>query len=88
MVYHEAFGLYEGEPEIVEILQRKYYHTINGANSLAIYHTCPVCDSNKAEWIRQEWAICFQCEIAFDAWELYTDLTEDEKPMEEILEEI
>ena len=87
MEYHEAFGLYEGEPEIVEILQRKHYQTVNGANSLAIYQICPACNK-KAEWVRQEWCICFDCLISFDGWELYTDLTEDEKTEEVILEEV
>ncbi len=77
MVYHEAFGLYEGEPTNIEILQRKQYHTENGRNSLAISHRCPACGGKDTEWVRQEWAICFDCIISFDQFEMYIDLTDD-----------
>ncbi len=81
-------GPYSGEPELYEILFLKEYRDIWGHDSLATYHPCPACNSRKAEWVRQEWCICYDCLIAFDGWELYIDLTEDEKPEEEILEEV
>lgn len=73
------FGLYTGEPGGVEILQRRAFHTMYGPNHLAIHKTCPACSSNEAEWIRNQWAICYSCELAFDAFERYDDLTVDEE---------
>ena len=88
MEIHRCYGIYTGEPSQIEILQRKADRMEWGPNSLAVYHICPACNNKKAEWIRNEWAICFQCEIAFDPFEMYYDLTEDEKPEEEYLEEV
>ncbi len=79
-----AFGTYEGEPGGIEILQRKAFRTMYGVNRLAINHQCPACGTMKnAEWIRQQWVICYDCEIAFDSFERYTDLTECDNPDEE-----
>jgi len=66
-----AFGLYTGEPTGVEILQRIAFHTIHGPNHLAIKKVCPACGKTDAEWIRNRWAICYDCELAFDAFEKY-----------------
>ena len=63
MVY--PFGLYEGEPGPVEILERKAYRTINGVSHLSIIKVCPACNGTNAEWIRNEWSICFDCELVF-----------------------
>ncbi len=69
------FGLYEGEPTETEILQRLAFHLMHGPNHLAIKHTCPACHSPDAEWVRNEWAICYACELAFDASEKYIETT-------------
>ena len=73
----EAFGLYTGEPGTIEILQRKVYHELNGQNSLAIRVWCPACNKWTGEWIRNEWCICYPCELAFTNLERYDDLTID-----------
>lgn len=66
-----------GEPGPIEILQRKADRTLEGPDHLMIYHICPACGNPKAEWIRQQWAVCYICELAFDAFEKYMDLTEE-----------
>lgn len=71
MVY--PFGLYEGEPGPIEVLERKAYRTINGVSSLAIKKVCPACQGTNAEWIRNQWAICFDCELVFNAFEEYAE---------------
>jgi len=73
-------GPYAGEPELYEILHLKESREIWGIDHLAIYKDCPACGNTKAEWIRQEWAICFDCLITFDAFEMYYDLSEMDKP--------
>ncbi len=70
-------GPYSGEPELYEILHRQEFLEIWGPDHLATYHTCPAC-GGRAEWIRSEWAICYPCLLAFDAFERYIDLTEEE----------
>jgi len=72
-------GPYEGEPQLYEILHLKEWDKVWGSSHLTIYKTCPACGSTKAEWIRLIWAICFDCELAFDAFECYIDLTIDEE---------
>ena len=61
----QCYGLCTGKPSQVEILQRKADRIEWDRNHLAIYKTCPACGSPKAEWIRNEWIICFQCETTF-----------------------
>ena len=72
-------GPYNGEPELYEILHRQEENEIWGSNTLTIYKTCPACGNPKAEWIRNEWAVCFPCLLAFDMWENYIDITIDEE---------
>ncbi len=69
----------DGEPELYEIMERKEHNDIWGSSTLAIYKACPACNSPKAEWVRQEWAICYDCLLAFDAFERYIDLTVEEE---------
>ena len=78
----DSFGQYTGEPALFEILQRKAYNDANGPDHLAIKKVCPACGSKDAVWVRNQWAICYECELAFDAFEEYMDLTE-EPEMEE-----
>lgn len=52
-----------GEPTIEEI--RWYANWDNMQDHLAIRHTCPCCGGKRTRWLRQEWNICFDCEIAF-----------------------
>lgn len=66
-----AFGLYEGEPTGVEILQRKAFRDMHGPNHLAISHKCPACGRSNTEWVRNEWSICYDCELAFEGLEEY-----------------
>jgi len=67
------FGLYEGEPGEIEILQRKEFRDKHGPNSLAIKHTCPVCGNHNTEWVRNQWSICYDCLITFDSSEEYCE---------------
>lgn len=69
------FGIYTGEPTDTEILQRLAFHLMHGPNHLAIHHICPACNGKNTEWVRNQWAICYDCEIAFDAFELYVEPT-------------
>ncbi len=71
------FGLYEGEPTDTEIQQRKDFRNRVGPDHLAIKKICPACGSDDAVWVRNQWAICYICELAFDAFEGYIDLTEE-----------
>ena len=71
-------GPYTGEPELYEILHRKESLDIWGPDHLTTHLTCPACGSATAEWIRERWAICYPCLLAFDAFERYIDLTEEE----------
>ena len=72
-------GPYEDEPDLYEILHLQEHHNIWGPNPLTIHHVCPACGSLKAKWIRVQWSVCFHCLLAFDAFEWYIDLTEDEE---------
>ena len=75
--YHYPYtGPYLGEPQLYEILHRKEYLEIWGPNHLTIHHPCPAC-GQQGDYVRNEWAICYNCLIAFDICEEYIDLTED-----------
>ncbi len=71
-------GPYHGEPELYEILHLKEFREIWGPDHLAIHHVCPACGKD-GEWVRNQYAICFNCLIAFDAFEVYIDLTIDDE---------
>lgn len=71
-------GPYSGEPDLYEILHLKEEQEVWGPNHLAIHKVCPACSSTKAIWIRCEWAVCFDCLIAFEWNERYYDITEEE----------
>ena len=58
-------GPYSGELTVYEINHLAEFRRIWGADSLAISHECPSCDSIETEWIRHEWNICFNCQIPF-----------------------
>ncbi len=75
----DSFGQYTGEPALFEILQRKEYRDRVGPDHLAIKKICPACGNDDAVWVRNQWAICYACELAFDAFEGYIDLTIDEE---------
>ena len=70
-------GPYEGEPDLYEIMFWQEHYTIWGLTTPVIHKTCPACGSPDAIWWRDEWAICFHCVLAFDAFEMYIDLTDD-----------
>jgi len=67
------FGLYEGEPSETEILQRKEFRDKYGVDKLSSKHTCPACGKHNAEWVRNQWAICYDCLLTFDAFEGYCE---------------
>ena len=72
-------GPYEGEPDLYEILHRKEAIGIWGPDRLSLYCVCPACGSFKAELIRNEYAICYDCLLTFERYERYIDLTIDEE---------
>lgn len=77
---------YTGEPTIEEILHRKADRERCGLDHLAIHGRCPACGKMNTEWIRNQWHICFDCEMVFtttESNEKFFDLTEDEE-MEEL----
>ena len=65
----------KGEPDEEEIRGYVDWHSKYGTNSLAIHHTCPCCGDNNTEWKRNQWSICYDCGIAFDALERFVDLS-------------
>ena len=78
--YHYPYtGPYEGEPQLYEILFWTEHFRIWGNNSLAVRHVCPACGGKDTEWMRNRWAICYRCLLAFETNERYIDLTIDEE---------
>lgn len=35
------------------------------SDRLAIRHECPHCGSKRTRWVRNQWHICFDCDIPF-----------------------
>lgn len=56
-------GLRDGEPQPDEI--QYWAEWDNMKDNLATRHQCPCCGGGHTRWVRQEWNICYDCEIAF-----------------------
>jgi len=63
----------DGEPTQQEIA--KWWNWDKMEDHLAIRHQCPCCGGRRTRWVRHEWNICYDCEIAFtfDDLEEYVD---------------
>lgn len=66
MYLYPYTGPYEGEPGLYEVMHLEEFREIWGEDHLTIHKTCPTCNSTEAEWIRNEWAICFNCLTVFE----------------------
>ena len=73
VVYQGQVFHIKGEPDAEEIRDRVEWRTKHGADSLAICHVCPCCGRRNTEWIRNQWSICYDCEIAFNGLERFLD---------------
>lgn len=75
---------YSGEPQLEEILHRKSEPP--QSDHLGTHLRCPACNGLNTEWVRNEWHICFNCEMAFttgEATERYIDLSDEPEEEEE-----
>ena len=82
---------YSGEPTDEEIEHRLRDRIKDGVNHLSIRHICPNCQGNNTEWIRNEWSICFGCQIAFNPFDQVYDTQaykEDDRIEDEVLKEV
>ena len=61
-------GPYTGKPTLYEIQHLKEQLETWGVGRVGrdIHKVCPSCGSKKAEWLRNEWAVCYDCLLAFD----------------------